>query len=110
MSEHRWRALTDAQRDLLERSTEVWEKALAAELLVANDAGFEAGRQQRVEFHEMPPDQQAKFEAIYERDGEVRARELAGFGIDGMPTYHLARTLAAQVKDGGGIRCRRDQS
>lgn len=110
MSEHRWRTLTDAQRDLLERSTEVWEKALAAELLVANEAGFKAGHKERVEFHDMAPDQQARFEAIYERDGETRARELTRFGIDGMPTYHLARSFAAQVKDDGGIRCRGDQT
>jgi TRAP-type C4-dicarboxylate transport system substrate-binding protein len=106
MSERRWRALSDQQRDLLDRGTEVWEKALAAELLVANEAGFVAGRQQRVEFNDMPPDQQSTFDTLYERDGETRARELANFGIDGMPTYLLARSLAPQARAGGDIRCR----
>ncbi|HEY0682322.1 MAG TPA: TRAP transporter substrate-binding protein DctP [Steroidobacter sp.] len=110
MSEQRWRTLTDAQRDLLERSTEVWEKSLAAELLVANEAGMAAGREHRVEFHDMPPDQQARFDALYERDGEARARNLARFGIDGMPAYRLARSIAAQVKDDFGIRCSRDET
>lgn len=110
MSERRWRMLTDAQRDLLERSTTVWEHALAAELLVANEAGMAAGREHNVEFHDMPPDQQARFDALYERDGEVRARDLARFGIDGMPAYRLARSLAAQVKDDTGIRCSRDET
>lgn len=106
MRESRWRTLTGAQRDLLGRSSEVWEKALASELLLANEAGLEAGHKQRVEFHDMPRDQQIKFDAIYERDGEARARALARFGIDGMPTFHLARTLAAQVNDDGEIHCR----
>lgn len=110
MSERRWRSLTDEQRTLLERSTEVWEKALAAELLIANDVGLATGHEHHVEFHDMPPDQQAKFDALYERDGEVRARALARFGIDGMPTYQLARSVAAHVKDDQGIRCSRDQT
>jgi hypothetical protein len=110
MSERRWQQLTDEQRDLLERSTAVWEQALAAELSVANEAGIAAGREHRVEFHTMPADQQARFDALYERDGEVRARELARFGIDGLPTYRLARTLAAQVTEDRGIRCNRDET
>lgn len=110
MSEQRWRRLTDEQRALLERGTEIWEQALAAELLVANEVGFAAGKEHRVEFHDMPADQQAKFDAIYERDGEARARELARFGIDGMPTYRLARSVAAHVRDDGGIRCSRDET
>ena len=110
ISEHRWRSLTDEQRALLDRSTEIWEKALAAELLVANEVGFAAGREHRVEFHDMPADEQVKFDALYERDGEARARALARFGIDGMPTYRLARSIAAQVTDDHGIRCHRDQT
>lgn len=110
IGERRWRSLTGAQRTLLERSTEVWERALAAELLVANEVGFTAGREHRVEFHDMPADEQARFDALYERDGEARARALARFGIDGMPTYRLARSVAAQVTDDTAIHCSRDRS
>ena len=110
IGERRWRSLTPEQRALLERSTEVWETSLAAELLVANDVGLAAGREHHVEFHDMPADEQAKFNGIYERDGEARARALARFGIDGLPTYRLARSVAAQVTDGAGIRCSRDQT
>ncbi len=110
MGERRWRSLTEAQRALLERSTEVWEQALAAELLVANETGLTAGREHHLEFHDMPADEQARFNAIYERDGEARARALTRFGIDGMPTYRLARSVAAQVTDDAGIHCSRDQS
>ncbi len=49
----------------------------------------------------MPADQQAKFDALYERDGEVRARALARFGVDGMPALQLARSIAAQSRNGG---------
>lgn len=110
IGERRWRSLTAEQRALLERSTGIWEKALAKELLIANDVGFTAGREHHVEFHDMPAAEQARFDALYERDGEVRARALARFGIDGMPTYRLARSLAAQVTDDSGIRCSRDQT
>lgn len=110
IGERRWGSLTPEQRALLERSTEVWEKSLAAELLVANDVGLATGREHHVEFHDMPADEQEKFDAIYERDGEARARALARFGIDGLPTYRLARSVAAQVKDDSGIRCSGDQT
>ncbi len=110
MGERRWLSLTNEQRALLERSTEVWEKALAAELSVANEAGLATGREHHVEFHAMPADEQAKFDALYERDGEVRARALARFGIDGMPTYRLARSIAAHVTDDNSIRCSRDDT
>jgi hypothetical protein len=106
MGEQRWQRLTAAQRELLERGTFVWEQALAAELTVANETGFAAGREHDVVFHDMPADQQARFDALYERDGEARARALTRFGIDGMPTYRLARSLAAQVTDDDdSIRC-----
>jgi TRAP-type C4-dicarboxylate transport system substrate-binding protein len=110
IGEQRWRALTDEQRAVLERSTEIWEKALAAELLVANEVGLAAGREHHVEFHDMPADEQAKFDALYERDGEQRARALSRFGIDGMPTYRLARSVAAQVTDDNSISCSRDHT
>ncbi len=110
IGERRWRSLTEDQRALLERSTGIWEQALAAELLVANEVGFTAGREHHVEFHDMPAAEQAKFDALYERDGEARARALARFGIDGMPTYRLARSVAAQITDDNGIHCSRDQS
>lgn len=110
IGERRWRGLTDEQRAVLERSTEVWEKALAAELLVANETGLTAGREHHVEFHDMPADEQARFDTLYQRDGEERARALSRFDIDGMPTYRLARSVAARVTDDNSIRCSRDQT
>jgi TRAP-type C4-dicarboxylate transport system substrate-binding protein len=105
MGENRWNELTAAERDLLDRGTAVWEAALANELISANQSGFEAGRKHRVEFHDMAEDQQAQFDALYERDGEARARHLDRFGIDGMPTYRRARALAARLKDDPQFRC-----
>lgn len=105
MGERRWNALSAEERDLLERGTAVWEQALAREITAANEAGFEAGRKHRVEFSDMADDQQAAFEALYERDGEQRARHLERFGIDGMPTYRRARSLATRVKNDPTFRC-----
>jgi TRAP-type C4-dicarboxylate transport system substrate-binding protein len=108
MGERTWRVLAPHHRTLLERSASVWESALAAELSQANAAGERAGREHKVVFHEMAPAEQARFEAIYERDGEARARALARFGIDGMPTWRRARSLASQLAAGETLNCTRN--
>lgn len=110
MGERRWKQLPPEQRDLFERSTAVWEQALAREIVIANEAGFAAGREQRMQFHEMPAEDQARFDSIYERDGEARARALSRFGIDAMNTYHLARTWATNTREDGSVDCGLDDA
>jgi len=105
MGERRWNSLSDEERDLLDRGTVVWEQALASEITGANHSGFEAGRKHGIEFSDMAADQQAEFDALYERDGERRAHNLDRFGIDGMPTYRRARSLAARLKTDPSFRC-----
>lgn len=107
MSESRWNGLSADERALLDRSTAIWEQALAKELGIADRAGFEAGRAHGVEFHAMAADQQAEFDTLYERDGEIRAQHLERLGIVGMPTYRLARSLAAQIKEDPQFNCSR---
>lgn len=109
MSERKWLELTPEQRELLGRSTAVWEAALARELIAANEAGFAAGREHKVTFYEMTTADQLRFEQIYVRDGEARARALQRFGIDGMHTYRRARELAARLAAGERVQCMRDE-
>ena len=108
MGDRRWTRLSPAQRDLLLRSTRVWESALEAELIAANEAGYAMGREQGITFLDMPAAEQSRFEEIYARDGEARAQSLQRFGIDGLTTFRRARALAPHVAAGENIACKSD--
>lgn len=105
----RWSKLEPWQQDLLERSTEVWERAIAAEVLAADEAGYTLGREQGITFLDMPLDERARFETIYIRDGEIRARELERYGLDGLPTFKRARELAPRIAAGETPGCTKEK-
>ncbi len=105
----RWSELNAEERALLERSTAVWEAALARELTKADVAGFEAGREKGVEFHDVSPEAQARFAQIYAADSEARARELSRFGIDGLAIFRDARAMAAQITESKRLQCTREE-
>jgi TRAP-type C4-dicarboxylate transport system substrate-binding protein len=107
MSERRWAQLTPSQRQVLEASIPVWEEALADEVGAANDAGELEGRKSGVAFSAMPLADQKRFEAVYERDSEQRARELQRVGIDGLAPFHRARAIAAGIAAEGRVDCKR---
>jgi TRAP-type C4-dicarboxylate transport system substrate-binding protein len=107
MSKRRWAQLAPDERRLLESSIPVWEHALADEVSAANFAGARAGRDKGVVFTDMPAADQQRFEAVYERDAEKRARALARVGIDGMPSFHRARAIATGIATEGRVSCER---
>jgi TRAP-type transport system periplasmic protein len=109
MGKHRWNRLEPWQQKLLERSSAIWEDALASELIAANQAGYVMGREQGITFLNMPPAERARFETIYIRDGELRARALSRFGFDGLPTFERARELAPRIAAGETPECTKDQ-
>jgi hypothetical protein len=92
---------------VLESSTVVWERALATELEAANHAGERAGRENGVTFYPIDAAEQARFDAIYVRDGEERARALKRYGIDGIATFQRARAIAAGIASTGAVDCQR---
>jgi TRAP-type C4-dicarboxylate transport system substrate-binding protein len=94
MGEERWRSLAPWQRELLERSTAVWEAALADEIRLSEDVGRRAGAG-RVAVSPVSPAEQAQFDAAYLRDAEANARALERFGLDGMQAFRLARDSIA---------------
>ncbi len=110
MGSRRWNALEPWQRELLLRGVAVWERALASEVLAADQAGYDSGREQGITFLDMPTDERARFEEIYIRDGESRARSLSRFNIDGMTTFQLARELAPRIAAGDIPDCAKDQN
>ena len=90
MGKERWEALSAAERALLERSEPVWEAALAEEIRKSEQVGRDAAAGIVTASPASEADQQ-HFDEIYLRDGEVNARGLARFGIDGMRAYRVAR-------------------
>lgn len=103
MGRKRWDALEPWQRDLLSKSRAVWEAALADEIRASEASGREAGRG-RITITPASAADQARFDAIYLRDGEANARSLARFGIDGLSVFRLARASIPardQVSCGG---------
>jgi len=110
MGARRWQHLDPWLRDLLSRSTAVWEHALASDLVAANQAGFVAGHKQGVTFLDIPDEERARFESLYIRDGESRARSLSRFDIDGLPTFQRARELIPQIAAGEIPDCAKDEN
>lgn len=110
MGIRRWNALEPWQRELLLRGVAVWENALATELIAADRAGYDLGREQGITLLDMPADERARFEKIYVRDGESRARSLSRFDIDGLTTFQLARELAPRIAAGEIPDCAKDHN
>lgn len=105
----RWDALTSSERAILERSTTVWESAIAKQTLDALRAGENAGRQEGVRFTAATAEDQRTFDRLYERDGARSAQSLASFGIDGIEVFQRARTIAKSIGPDGAVDCRAAQ-
>ena len=91
MGMERWNTLAPEERALLERSTAVWEAALAEEIRASEAVGREAGEGTIVYAQASEQDQQA-FDELYLRDGQENARRLSRFGIDGLAAFQFARS------------------
>ncbi|WP_338446395.1 TRAP transporter substrate-binding protein DctP [Pelagerythrobacter marensis] len=103
MSEQAWDGLSEEHRDLLLRSTRVWEAALAAEIALAAQSGMEEALANGVTVFAVPAEEQRRFDALYLRQAAASAAELAAFGIDGEQAFKTAR--ASITRD--GISCSR---
>lgn len=105
MGERRWKQLTAVQRELLERSVAIWEDALASEIAAGEHAGELAGRERGVQFFDMSPADQRRFDEVYERDAERHAQETARYGIDAMASFRRARAIANGLSADGTVHC-----
>jgi TRAP-type C4-dicarboxylate transport system substrate-binding protein len=103
MSLKRWNSLSGEQRALLERSTKVWEAALATETRRALQTGFEEAKLKGVVVTPISAAEQERFDALYLRDAERNARALERFGIDGLAAFNTAR---ASIPARDQIRCK----
>lgn len=97
-----WARLTEAQRKLLEKSTAVWEAALADEVRKSVVSGLEEAKARGVVIRPADPAEQARFDRLYLAEAEENARNLSRFGIDGMPAFRTARASVLDKR----IECR----
>ena len=105
MGVRRWRSLSNANRAVLEAAIPVWEAAMAEETRAAETAGEAEGRRLGVEFIEIDPGEQQRFDALYEAEGERNARDLNRFGIDGESVFRHARRIARGIELTGKVMC-----
>ncbi|MET3828168.1 TRAP-type C4-dicarboxylate transport system substrate-binding protein [Sphingomonas sp. PvP055] len=105
MNAARWNALPAEFQALLARSQLVWEAALARTIVRAEQTGQAFGHQHGVVFTPILAGDQARFDALYNRDSAVTAKALARFGIDGLPIFRAAQALIHQSPAGAAPRC-----
>lgn len=98
----RWLRLSSAEQEVLEKSIPVWEAALADENRRALAEGWEYAQQQGVVELSISAADQARFDALYAREAERNAAELARYGIDGTAVLADAR---ASIGADGNVRC-----
>jgi TRAP-type C4-dicarboxylate transport system substrate-binding protein len=102
ISEPRWRSLPPDLQAVLERSTPVWEAAMAKEIGKSEAVGLAFGKAHGVEFIAFDPAEQARFDAAYDAAALANARELGRYGIDGPAIYRQAKAVIA---GGSPARC-----
>jgi len=105
MNAERWKALPADLQLILARSQLVWEDALAEQITQAEQIGRTFGEQHHVAFVSVTPGDQARFDALYDRDSAVTAASLVRFGIDGTPIFQAAQRLIRSSPAGGAPRC-----
>lgn len=105
MSEKRWQALSAEDQAVLTASIPVWEAALSAEIQGAVRLGMAEGRAQGVHFVPIAPQEQQRFDELYEKDAAVSARSLSRFNIDGIGVFEHARRIAQGIARTGTVTC-----
>lgn len=95
MSDKTWRSLPPDLQAVLTRSQDVWEKAMATELIKALASGADYGHKAGIKFVDFDPGDQARFDAIYNETSLEDARRLKTLGIDGEPVFRRAQALIA---------------
>lgn len=93
MSDLAWRRLPADLQQLLLRAKPVWEAALNDEILKAEHGGIKYGKQNGIQFNDVSPAEQQRFEALYNKDARLQAQRLSALGIQGEPVFDAAQEL-----------------
>lgn len=105
IGERRWRALTDAERDILRDSVSVWERALDRELRQAEIAGETAGHAAGMSFNAPSVADSERFLAVYNEVAERNARLAKRYDIDALRSFRYARAVVARAVSNGQVAC-----
>jgi TRAP-type C4-dicarboxylate transport system substrate-binding protein len=105
MQARRFESLSSEHQRIIEASIAVWEEALKREIGAAEELGEQAAKARGIEIHSIDPADQARFDEIYSRDAEARARSLTRYGIDGLVSYRVARAYAERLADSPTPTC-----
>ena len=105
MGLRRWKSLSESQRAVLEASIPVWETAMAKEIEKSDIAGEEEGKRLGLEFIDVSPSDQKRFDDLYITDALKTAKELSRFGIDGEAVFHHARSIVNNIEFTGNVIC-----
>jgi TRAP-type C4-dicarboxylate transport system substrate-binding protein len=105
MNMAKWRSLPPDLRAVLARSEVFWEQALKEQLISAEQAGYAYGRSHGVSFTRIDPADQARFDAIYNREAEATAAALSRLGIRGLPIFREAQRLIHDTPAGAVPQC-----
>lgn len=102
ISDKAWANLPADLQSLLTHSRKRWEAALNRELLKAEADGIAFGKTDGVDFSPLPPEEQKRFDALYNKDALGQAERLREVGIDGLPVFHAAQHL---ITSGAAAQC-----
>lgn len=98
----RWQQLTESQRQVLEASIPVWERALAEENRRALDEGWQYALDEGIVEVPIAATEQARFDELYTLEAARNAAALERFGIDGAAVLANAQ---ASIGADGVVRC-----
>jgi TRAP-type C4-dicarboxylate transport system substrate-binding protein len=90
-----WNSLTPAQQRVLEDARPMWEAAILSEIAKAETAGAAFGRESGVQFIPFDPQDQKRFDALYNETALEDARRLSRVGVEGEPVFRRAQALIA---------------
>jgi TRAP-type transport system periplasmic protein len=105
MSDRAWRRLPPDLQALLARSRQFWEAALNRELLAAEQAGIDFGREHGIRFQPLAPAEQVAFDKLYNDYARQQARHLTTFGLEGEPVLDAAQRLIAARNQQQDMSC-----
>lgn len=95
MSDAAMRRLPPDLQALVADSKTVWEAALTRQILKAEQAGIDYAAGHGVAMIPMPPAEQQRFDALYNRLALGQAHRLAAVGLKGEPVFREAQRLVA---------------
>lgn len=105
ISDKAWVRLPEDLRRILTDAEPVWEEALNSEILRGEAKGMAYIREHHMEFDHLEPDEQKRFDAIYQKTALASAEGLSRFGIDGKPILEAAQAMIRERAEEDRLDC-----